>query len=436
MRVQGEKKPYRGKPQNQRDPNAILLPPVRKPQPPPKKREARGLNKPTKLHDTSHVKVSTTGPFEHSVFGTTLSVNEIGNRTPFTPSAPALIEISRSVYSELLTDEPNLAKTFLPEYLDYYSTALLWFRFISLKAKNANPLTDDESDIITILQTQIFAVPEPISIQLHSLGNIETMSGQHLYPEFPPIPTAVISGQPGFYGTLTPPGPGVDNSLHLLYEEIPCLGVLAHAVKQAVSNRPAGPYPSLVTYANQQPNANLLGYKNLSFRRNEAKNFALAHGITESSFRSYPPNCALNIEFLIAISNLLATTKTFKIEHIVFPTLTENGSQAQIVVTHPVPAQGQLNLHGEIRPDSVSKEKESTFGTSIYLVPNLFKVSLAANNHVGWCLFDTPPPEWVDNRNNRRNLPIQYKQRVFSTVSQHASAFRLHVTKQLVVQKR
>lgn len=44
-------------------------------------------------------------------------------------------EVSKQVYSEMLADDSNLEKTILPEYLDYYVTALIWLRVISLKTK-------------------------------------------------------------------------------------------------------------------------------------------------------------------------------------------------------------------------------------------------------------------------------------------------------------
>lgn len=65
-----------------------------------------------------------------------------------------------------------------------------------------------------------------------------------------------------------------------LYEELPCLGVLAHAVQQSVSNAAAGPYKSILTYDGQQPTENLPGFRPLGYRRSEAKNLAASVGIT------------------------------------------------------------------------------------------------------------------------------------------------------------
>lgn len=443
---------YRGKPENQKDKNAVHVPPLQVKKNGPKPRPTHpGLNKPTRLHDTSHVQVTTKSPFDDSVFAQGFTVNEVGNRTTFTPSAPAMIEISRGVFTELVTDDPNLQKLILPEYVDYYATAMLWFRITSLKAKNSQPLTSEEQDLLTILQTTSFCVPDPIALQLRTLGNLETVTGQHLIPEFPPLPTTTIQSIGGYFGLFSSPEPPADrqdlaahqarlnqmDNLHLLYEELPCLGVLAHAVTQTISNQPPGPYTSPLTYNQQQPNKNLIGFRNLGYRRAESKNFAIEHGITENNFPSYPSNTAVNIEFIIALSNVLAKTRTFKISEIIFPTLAEIGSQAQIVTTTPEPTPGQTCIAGEIRPDSLIKEKESTFGMSVFFLPNMFKISIGPTNHTSWCLFDSPPATWIENRNRRReNLPLQYRQRVFSTVSQYGLAYRMNILKSLVTTPR
>ncbi|EZA58147.1 hypothetical protein X777_01875 [Ooceraea biroi] len=77
-----------------------------------------------------------------------------------------------------------------------------------------------------------FAIPEPILMQLKILGATQTTTRQHIYPQFPTIPTAFW-----MYGPL-------DERTHNLYEEIPCLGELSEAVRHAISNEPPGRYNS------------------------------------------------------------------------------------------------------------------------------------------------------------------------------------------------
>ncbi|CAI6347595.1 unnamed protein product [Macrosiphum euphorbiae] len=107
---------------------------------------------------------------------------------------------------------------------------MLWLRVLSLKQNNSQPLTISEQDILQLIQTTAFTVPEPIFLQLRHLGNVLTTTKQHLSPAFPPLPDVAINGHGGYYDVLQPPGPNVDSTVHNLYEEIPCLGVTSETV--------------------------------------------------------------------------------------------------------------------------------------------------------------------------------------------------------------
>lgn len=90
-----------------------------------------------------------------------------------------------------------------------------------------------------------------------------------------------------------------------------------------------------MTYDGHQPNDNLLGFRLLSYRRSEAKHLAFEVGITEAEMPSYPPNLGFNLEFLVAISNILSATKTFKTTAVDFASPSEAGAQSQIVIERP-----------------------------------------------------------------------------------------------------
>lgn len=300
--------PYRGRPENQRNLKAVNAwkgpvqkqnnkPPMLTPRNAP-----RALPKPTRLHDNSHVKPSGVSPAEGSVFTSGISLREISDRQTFQPSTPALIDIASQCYSELVTDYSNFSKAALPEYLDYYATALLWLRIMDLKHKNSDPLTSEEVAVWSRTQSTTFSIPEPITLQLKQLGNtVAKHIDHHLYPYFPQLSTRVVAGHGGYYGKLVEPAPDTDNSVHNLYEELPCLGVMSEAVRAAISNAPTGPYQSAVTYRGLQPNRNLLGFRPLGSRRNEPKNLAFSCNITEIDFESYPVNTAFNFDFIMAI---------------------------------------------------------------------------------------------------------------------------------------
>lgn len=196
------------------------------------------LNKPTVLDANAKGKHSTASgnPAERAVFRESITVRETRLKTTFTPSSPALIEIRHNTFAELLTDDAQLGKALLPEYLDYYSTAMLWFRIVHLKQKNAQALTPSEQNILTLVQTATFRVPEPIFLQLRQIGNIVTKTEQHLYPEFTDLPIEFLNSQPRYYGPIQLPAPAADANIHNLYEEILCMGVLAEAVRQVISD--------------------------------------------------------------------------------------------------------------------------------------------------------------------------------------------------------
>lgn len=436
---QPPRKPYYGKPENQRDPKAPNKSrPSNKSQkkgPPTGVQNAPpSLPPPRHLHDASHVKLTEVSPADSAIFSRSVSVREVNNRVNFTPAAPAAMDVSRETYLQILTDDANLSKVILPEYIDYYTTALVWFRIISLKAKNRQALNATEEDVLQLIRSLQLCVPEPILLQLRALGNVVSPTGQHLYPEFPDIPVFQIGGFGGYFGVL-------NLDTHNLYEELPCLGVTAEAVRQSVSVAPAGPYVSALALPNQPCNENLLGFRPLGHRRQEPKDFAAQRGITDANFRCYPPNTMINIEFLMAISDQLALTKTFRLHQVVFPTLPELGSLAQTTVQRPIPNVGTTCSQGEVRVTSLSKVSTSVFGSGAFFLPQLRKEPRGIGQHSNWCCIDGPPghpipPEWIANRNARRNLPQQYGSEVFTSVSLHAAHHRGSVIKDLVLVSR
>lgn len=245
---------YRGHPSKQRDARAVnswrAPAPKRQGQPtkPSPKTAPAELPGPTRKKETSSVDIKTTRPSEVSLFQTGMSAREVAPRLTFSPSLPAAIEVSRATYEQYSTDDTNFQKTMLPEYLDYYMTACIWMRLVSLKKKNGEILTSEEQLLFEDSQVSSFNLPEPILRQVQLVGNIVSTTGQHIYVSAPSLPTSILGGFGGYYGDLLPPGQaGADNTLHNLYEEIPCLGVLAEAIRNSVGNGAPGPYNSNVS---------------------------------------------------------------------------------------------------------------------------------------------------------------------------------------------
>lgn len=132
--------------------------------------------------------------------------------------------------------------------MDYYHIFLAWLRMLNIREKNQEELSLMEARIIEATRDIEHTVLEPISIFLRDLSNITTGTGQHLYPTFPPLPVTLVNDQPGYFGPITEENP-------TLYEEIPCLGVMAETVRQTVLQAHNGPYTSSLTTDNKIANA-------------------------------------------------------------------------------------------------------------------------------------------------------------------------------------
>lgn len=125
---------------------------------------------------------------------------------------------------------------------------MLWIRATTFKQKNSQPLTQPEKALLTLTEHTAFNVPESILLQVRQWGNIVSKIKQHLYPCFPLLPTSVIQGFGGNYGTLDAPGSQVDDTIQHLYKEISCLDVTSEAVCASISDLPPDMYNSGITF--------------------------------------------------------------------------------------------------------------------------------------------------------------------------------------------
>lgn len=92
------------------------------------------------------------------------------------------------------------------------------------------------------------------------------------------------------------------------------------------------------------------GFRPLGHSKDEAKNLALSLGITQAAFPEYPANTGFNFYFVMAISAIIANTKTFKNTDMVFSTLSEDGSIAQTLISRPTPTANQSVLRCDTTP--------------------------------------------------------------------------------------
>ncbi|CAL1672495.1 unnamed protein product [Lasius platythorax] len=146
---------YLGKPENQKDPRAIIpdaqrLAHQQAPKAGARKKTLlpRTLNRPTNVptaQQLQNVQLSTDDPARNTLFSHGMNVREVNADTRFTPATASLIEVSRDTYREFITDDQNFHKAMAPEFLDYYATAMLWFRITALKRAARDCLTVEET---------------------------------------------------------------------------------------------------------------------------------------------------------------------------------------------------------------------------------------------------------------------------------------------------
>lgn len=440
-----QKDPYsiRLEPKNRKNPETPSQPKLDNapPQPqrdttsePQQRQLPKTINRPMRIDAHANVSSALTTfadyPIRESLF---INNNFIpaNSRTEFSPSAPAAIEVARLMYDELLTDNPSFYKEVLPEYLDYYTTAMLWARIVTLKKKLSMPLTEVEGSFYAAIKNETFVLPEPLLMQVKMFGRIKTLTGEDLYPSFPPLPSHRIGDFGGYYGPL-------DAATHNMYEEIPCLGVVAENLRHALSDADPGPYQSVLQTEQLVPNANLLGIRIIGERFDEAKALANNVGVTSIVFPEYPENTGLNIKLIVSISRELDKTTSFRLSHVNFDILAGNGSPAQAVIQRKAPGyQGEeLEKFSCLRSESLFNEILSPYGMAMTYLPQMIKEASTVETASRWCCVATPPPEWVANRNVRRNIPLRYLDAVFISPPQNVNVYRELTVKNMVWTKR
>lgn len=219
-----------------------------------------------------------------------------------------------------------------------------------------------------------------------------TATKQHLYPEFPAMPAELIDQQGGYYGNLNNPGPGTLTIIVITSMRKYPAWVLPHMESANRFQMPpteCTPPRSFSTANNQTAT---LGFRQLGYRRPEAKNLAFGCGINNLGFEAYPNALAFNLKFLISVSDLLADT--YKVTPVVFPALSEIGALSQAIIERPLldAADNTIELNGNIQPISLSKETESIFGSGLFFRQQLMKKSIG-NNHLSWSMFNNILPE-------------------------------------------
>lgn len=269
-------------------------------------------------------------------------------------------------------------------------------------------------------------------------GEIQTATGSHFRPTFPPLPTEQRNNFGGYFGPI-------DLNTFDLYTEFPSPGVVAEGVRHAVSQDDPGGYPSSLDdpARNLVVTDNLQGWRPLTARRPEAKSLAISCGITENRFRETYPHTAINMPFLDLISGVLSKLTTFKNMQIVFPRLGPGGSIAQTIFTRLYPDPDLVRdappyLDQTFQATSLTRESIAHFGLATFVNPNLIRQSPDGQQPT-WApayINDDVPQDWIQNANRRRTLPVEYEQQRFIGTPHALSQWIHDVVHKMVVAKR
>lgn len=443
---------YRGRPENQRNPRALNAfvprdapteaePLAQPPRPSKKLTVPTRKSLPTSLPPPKHASNPPArdgfvekSPLADAIFQEDMAVKEVNLTTRANVSLAATNELARAVYQQMLIADPNLNKQWTPEVHDYYVSAMVWLRIVNLKAATLQDVTPEEETLLSITSSQSFNLTEPIRLFLSGIGVTVTRNGQHIYPSFPPLPTEVVEDVPGLYGLI-------NADTHNLYEEIPALGVSVGLIQASLN--PARPIPQWeppILPPNTQANPNLLGFRPIRAPRQEALSITDAAEIDHHVFPNYPANTGFNLQLLKAASALIGTTTAFKVTPTVFSQLPTTGSQAQTVILHPIDNQDPAVrvVNSNLRPQSLNNDSLATFGQAIAFGYQLLKEPCRNNNATWCCVTPAPaaiPPEWIANRNERRNIPDQFLVRAFDSNSMAAGDYRRKIVEKLAKHK-
>lgn len=351
-----------------------------------------------------------------AIFGVDVSVVPIEPRQNFATSFANLPQISRETYDNFGADEKFLDRLLTKEEFLYYNVALTWIRIVDLKAKQGRTaLTTEEKEIRKATLDKVFNTPQPIALYLSQIGNVIDKMGKETEIDLPVLPIARAQNFGGY------PAAAIAEGNHNLFEEIPSLGIAADAVMSVATNEDNPQQPVRVAIpAGSAVTNNLLCYeRNIGPRRMEIRQRLTGQGISGNDFPEFIPNTRFNLKYIQSISDIIGKIETFRVEKLVLPNLNLLGGETQIVVTRPIANEDQANwTRTTVQASSSACESTATMGAAYVFGFQLHKEQIEGDNLTAqsqrWsCLNTIADAEapwaitaaWVNNRNDRRNMP-------------------------------
>lgn len=146
-------------------------------------------------------------------------------------------------------------------------------------------------------------------------------------------------------------------------------------------------------------------------------------GFSGDAFPRTISNTGISYNALKVVSNVLAKTETFKLAEVDIFTIPSTGSLAQIIET--IPTQDSVDVetrssNAEITAQSYANGTTTQIGISEVFGLNAWKGT--SKNHpweswssITWTPAHPPPDQFVETRNDLRDLPLRFQDRVFYT---------------------
>lgn len=414
---------YRGKPENF-NPDFKKTPKQKaKPKDQPPKRRV-GPKSPT-LPPPKHVEENDAKPtpqkndpmWSDDIYGVDMALAEIKPRQTFDANLSKIICISDETYECMRIDDPLLDRKIEKLELRYYHVALLWIRLLDIKRKRVtNVLTSDERAVLKVTEDVSFNVLKPVSSYLTAIGSVVDGMGKTTELDIPSLPVAKVDGMGGYHASA------IDEGTHNLFEEVPCLGVVADALMSLATEAPQAPKFKIGVPEGAKLAKGLAGWaEQQSSPRLEIIRRLSGEGITTEAFPEYIAGTRFNMHYVESISDILATTTTFKVDKMVIPAMTRIGAEAMIIKTVPkIITEDAMWYDLSVEAQSSAMSSTAQMGLAIMSGFQLSKGSSQGTTNlekaISWTSVtaaeDTEavpawamPDSWYASANARRELP-------------------------------
>lgn len=369
--------------------------------------------------------------------------------TSFSVNYTGYVDFVDEVYRRNELVSKDFPKSVSIETFQYYCVCMFWLRQLSIKRTRGRvPLTEIERSILDTFTPTSFVVPKPLYAYLSALGDVTSPTGEKLIYREPSLGTAVRDGVGGFVADAD-----VDANTHILYEEIPYVGVAAHVLRASSNINLLNPFPIPSPLGNGL-NRNCLGFRlQTSVRKAQQVSILQNYGIQAGEpFPDVTAGAAFCPDILSHVAQMLTEYfVAFDLKEFSVPNQPCTGSLAQLIPLHPTNWIGgtQRVKDAYVVAKSLWQPEPTQLGVSVAFAFQLWKENnpnapaVPINQRTNaWCCItataDHPIPQaWIVNRNQRRDLPARYHSDVYVSAERLRSQYvTLVIEAMLTVNKR